>query len=194
MNSEPIVTSSCIYLSEVANRNFCIFAFEMLIEEKYFKQDKNYLLKSVQAFSKESLLNEWTQQVFVSYNVQHNPMGLEDDFILALKKQITRGKELLEDNYDILAAIYRFYHSDNQLGFNWDGRTHMETYDEEWKSKYRTWIVTLSEIKEIQRPIVKYATQEDGLNNEFLKISIRKAILSHFDVRLRSNTLYQLSA
>ncbi len=167
---------------------------EMLIEEKYFKQDKNYLLKSVQAFSKESLLNEWTQQLFVSYNIQHNPMGLEDDFILALRKQIQRGKKLLEDNYDILSAIYRFHHSDNQLEFNWDGRSHMETYDEEWKAKYRAWIVTLSEIKEVQRPVVKYATQEGGINSEFLEMSIRKAILSHFGVRLRSHTLYQLSA
>ncbi len=166
----------------------------MLIEEKYFKQDKNYLLKSVQAFSKESLLNEWTQQVFISYNQQHNPMGLEDDFILSLKEQIHRGKGLLDENYDILAAVYRFHHSDNQLEFNWDGRSHMESYDEEWKAYYRKAIAILSGIKEIQRPIVKYSTQGDGLNSEFLQLSIRKAILSYFNVRLRSQTLYQLSA
>lgn len=166
----------------------------MLIEEKYFKQDKNYLLKSVQAFSKESLLNEWTQQIFASYNQQHNPMGLEDDFIIELKGKVPKGKELLYDNYDILAAIYRFNHSDNQLEFNWDGRSHMETYDEDWKARYRVWITTLSQIKEIQRPIVRYASQGDGLNNDFLKISIRKAILSHFDLRLKAHRLFSLSA
>ncbi len=87
----------------------------MLIEEKYFPQDKNYLLKSVQAFSKENLLDIWLQQILASYSIQHNPMGLEDDFIIELKKKIVFGKELLEDNYDILAAVYRHNHSDNQL-------------------------------------------------------------------------------
>jgi hypothetical protein len=166
----------------------------MLIEEKYFKQDKNYLLKSVQAFSKEMLLDRWIQQIFLSYNQLNNPMGLEDDFIIALRNKINKGKELLEENYDILAAIYRFNHSDNQLEFNWDGRSHMESYDEEWKARYNKWIVCLSSIKEIQRPVIKYATQGDGLNNDFLVLSIRKAILSHFNLRLRSHSLYQLSA
>lgn len=166
----------------------------MLIEEKYFKQDKNYLLKSVQAFSKESLLNTWIDELLRAYNQQHNPMGFEDDFTIQLKAEIAKGKELLEDNYDILAAIYRFNHSDNQLEFNWDGRSHMETYHEEWKERFGQWTVELSLVKEIQRPVIKYATQGTGINNEFLLISIRKAILSHFDLRLKAQRLSQLSA
>lgn len=166
----------------------------MLVEEKFFKQDKNYLLKAVQAFSKESLLHEWTQQLFKAYNLQHNPMGLTDGFILELEQKIIRGKQLLEDNYDLLAAIYRFNHSDNQLEFNWDGRSHMETYDEEWKAMYRTWLKELSLIKEIQRPVIKYAIQDADVNSEFLQISIRKALLAHFNLRLKSHTLYKLSA
>ncbi|MEP1094817.1 MAG: hypothetical protein ABJG78_06880 [Cyclobacteriaceae bacterium] len=156
--------------------------------------DKNYLLKSVQAFSKESLLNEWIKDLFQSYNQQHNPMGLEDDFIIQLRREISKGKELLEDNYDILAAIYRYNHSDNQLEFNWDGRSHMETYDEEWKDRFSKWTAELSLIKEIQRPVVKYATQGRGLNNEFLETSMKRAILTHFGLRLKAQKLYQLSA
>jgi len=166
----------------------------MLIEEKYFKQDKNYLLKSVQAFSKESLLNKWIKDLFQAYNQQHNPMGLEDDFMIQLRQDISKGKELLEDNYNILAAIYRYNHSDNQLEFNWDGRSHMETYDEEWKDRFAKWTLELSMIKEIQRPVIKYATQGRGLNNEFLEISMRRAILAHFGLRLKARRLYKLSA
>lgn len=166
----------------------------MLIEEKYFSQDKNYLLKSVQAFSKEILLDQWLQQILASYSLQHNPMGLEDDFIIELKKKISLAKELLEDNYDILAAIYRHNHADNQLEIMWDGRSHMEAYDSDWKEMYGGWIQQLSLIKDIQRPIIKYSVSEGGVNHTFLKQSIRRAILSHFDLRMRSQTLYRVSA
>jgi hypothetical protein len=166
----------------------------MLIEEKYFPQDKNYLLKSVQAFSKDSLLNFWLKQILIAYNMQHNPMGLEDDFILELKKKIHLGKELLEDNYDILAAIYRHDHSDNQLEIMWDGRSHMDAYDAEWKEMYTTWTANLSRIKEIQRPVIKYAVSESGVNHQFLKQCIRRAILSYFGLRMRSRTIYRASA
>ncbi|MEP1032862.1 hypothetical protein [Ekhidna sp.] len=166
----------------------------MLIEEKYFPQDKNYLLKSVQAFSKEILLDQWLQQILASYSMQHNPMGLEDDFIIELKKKISLAKELLEDNYDILAAIYRHNHADNQLEIMWDGRSHMEAYDSDWKEMYADWIQQTSLIKDIQRPIIKYAVSEGGINHTFLKQSIRRAILSHFNLRIRSQMLYQASA
>ncbi len=166
----------------------------MLVEDKYFIQDKNYLLKTVQAFSKEVLLTEWLEEILQAYSNQHNPMGLEDDFIIELRKQIAHSRELLFDHYDILAAIYRFYHSDNQLEIQWDGRSHMEHYDEEWKTKYQKWIEILSQSKNIQRPIIKYATQRKGFNHTFLKTSIRRAILSHFGLRLRSQKLYRVSA
>ena len=166
----------------------------MLIEEKYFPQDKNYLLKSVQAFSKESLLDSWLKQILTSYSLQHNPMGLEDDFIVELRQKIVFGKELLEDNYDILAAVYRHDHADNQLEIMWDGRSHMEAYDADWKEMYAQWTKELSLVKEIQRPIIKYAVSEGGVNHTFLKQSIRRVILSHFDLRMRSQTLYRVSA
>ena len=166
----------------------------MLIEEKYFAQDKNYLLKSVQAFSKESLLNNWLRQILTSYGLQHNPMGLEDDFIIELKKKISFGKELLEDNYDVLAAVYRHDHADNQLEIMWDGRSHMEAYDTDWKGVYVRWIEKLSLIKDIQRPIIKYIISEGGVNHTFLKQSIRRAILSHFDLKMRSQNLCRVSA
>lgn len=166
----------------------------MLIEEKYFNQDKNHLLKAVQAFCKESLLSKWVEQIFLSYNELHNPMGLEDDFIIALRDQVGKCKELLEENYDILAAIYRFNHGDNQLEFQWDGRSHMDRYDEDWKAMYGSWLTSLCAVREIQRPLVKFATQGEGFNNEFLKASIRRAILSQFNLKLKSQQLHRLSA
>lgn len=121
-------------------------------------------------------------------------MGLEDDFIIELKEKIGVAKELLYDLYDVLAAVYRYDHDDNQLSFQWDGREHMEVFDAEWKAMYHQWIQQLSLIKEVQRPVIRYAVSGTQVNTEFLRQSIRKGILSYFNIRLRSQSLYRISA
>lgn len=166
----------------------------MLVEEKYFKSDKNYLLKNVQAFSKDYLLEQWTEVAFEYYNKQHNPMGLIDDFIIELRAKLIKSTILLDGPYDILAASYRLLYGDNQLTFNWDGRSHMEIYDEEWKEKYFEWIKVLSNQNDIQRSIIKYAITQEGINTTFLSQCIKRGILGYFNLRLRSKTLYKVSA
>lgn len=166
----------------------------MLVEDKFFSQDKNYLLKTVQAFSKDYLLHKWLKAILKAYHQQHNPMGLEDDFTIELQQKIGSARVLLESSYDLLAAVYRLNHGDNQLSFQWDGRTHMEVYDAEWKSWFEVSTAKLSLIKEIQRPILRYAVSNQQTNNDFLKQSIRRGIFGFFKVRLRSRLMYQLSA
>lgn len=166
----------------------------MLVEHKYFPQDKNYLLKTVQAFSKECLIKQWIDETLNAYNTQHNPMGLEDDFTQTLRDTIHLSSTLLDPYYDLVAAIYRYDHGETQLTFQWDGRTHMEVYDAEWKRMYGHWIKSLSLIKEIQRPLIKYAVTGHLMNVDFLHQSIRRGILSHFNIRLRAQTLYRAAA
>ena len=180
-------------IAPVITHQSIIFA-AVQAENKYFSQDKNYLLKTVQAFSKEYLLDLWLEEVLNAYNQQHNPMGLEDDFTLEIRRKITTAKPLIDTSYDILAAVYRMDHGDNQLSFQWDGRTHMEVYDADWKAMFKYWIQQLSQIKEIQRPILRFAVSDNQTNTEFLSHSIRKGILGFFRIRLRSNTLYRVSA
>ncbi len=173
---------------------FFPYLCRVYVEDKYFSQDKNYLLKTVQAFSKENLLEQWLQEILNAYNLQHNPMGLEDDFTLELRRKILTSKDLVEEAYDLLAAVYRFDYGDNQLTFQWDGRTHMEVYDADWKAMYQHWTKQLSLIKEIQRPIVRHAVSSGITNTEFLRQSIKRGIQTYFGVRIRSNSLYRISA
>ncbi len=166
----------------------------MLVEEKYFFQDKNYLLKTVQAFSKDGLTRLWLQEIINAYFFQHNPMGLEDDFIIELKSKISVAEPILLNFYDILAAIYRYDFGDNQLAFQWDGRSHLEVYDAEWKIVYKKWIYELSQVKEIQRPIIRLAVSGSLVNTDFLYQSIRRGLLGHFAIRMRSQTIFRVSA
>jgi hypothetical protein len=167
----------------------------MSIEERYFSADKNYLLKTVQAFSKHLLLEKWANEAYNGYMCQENPLGLEDDFTLSIKSDMTKGVYILEDLYDAIAAVYRYKHGDNQLSFLWDGRTHMEHYDEEWRTTFQNWCTTLCQHKEVYRTIIKAAMADQKTNTDFLAMTMRRFVLKHFNVRLtRSQRLMVLSA
>lgn len=167
----------------------------MSLDQKYFAGDKNYLLKTVQAFNKEILLNLWTSAAFSGYQQSENPMGLEDDFTILLREKISEGKIILDEPYDLLAAIYRFKYGDNQLAFMWDGRTHMQFYDELWKETFSEWCRELCLKPEVYRAIVKASLADEKTNSEFLKSSLKRAILQKFKVRItRSQSLIAKAA
>lgn len=167
----------------------------MSIDVRFFPTDKNYLLKTVQAFSKDSLLHVWAQAAYEGYMLQENPLGLEDDFTLQIKTEIHKGAFLLEDAYEIVAAVYRYRHGDNQLSFLWDGRTHMEYYDEEWRKTFKQWASDLCQHRDIYRAIIKAAISGERGNTDFLNATLRRTVLKHFNIRLsRAQRLMALSA
>ena len=166
----------------------------MNIEEKYFPNDKNYLLKTVQAFSKEMLLDQWIRRILDTYMQMENPMGFEDDFTKSLRVNIFDSKKILDQCYDVVCAVYRLKFGDNQLSFIWDGRTHMEFYDEIWKDTFNDWMKKLCLKPEIYRGIIKSAISGDNVNLDFLQASVRRAIVKHFGVKLtRANKLSQVA-
>ncbi len=167
----------------------------MSLDQKYFPQDKNYLLKTVQAFSKEVLISGWADHCYQGYMRNENPMGLEDDFTIHIKSEIQKGTFILEEVYELLSAIYRFREGDNQLSFVWDGRTHMEYYDEKWKITFIEWVDELSRKPEIYRAVIKASLADGMTNTTFLQASIKRAVLNHFHIRLtRSQKIHTLTA
>jgi len=167
----------------------------MSIEQKYFPSDKNHLLKTVQAFGKERFLKQWTEECFNGFLKAENPMGLRDDFTIFLESKIQGGRFILEEAYELLAAIYRLRHGDNQLSFMWDGRTHMEYYDEEWKNTFTRWTEQLCEHKEVYKSIIRAALADEKTNTDFLRASLRRFILKKFKLKLtRSQKLYSQTA
>ena len=86
-------------------------------------------------------------------------------------------------------------HNDNQLAFVWDGRSHLDYYDEKWKGAFAEWIAVLSRKSEVYRAVIKAALAENKTNTDFLSDSIKRIILSHFDVKLtRSRKLQQVQS
>ncbi len=167
----------------------------MSIEAKYFPADKNYLLKTVQAFSKQALMEKWASHAYEGYMCQENPLGLEDDFTIQIKSEIHKGVAILDETYDLLAAVYRYKYGENQLSFLWDGRTHMEYYDDEWRKAFIQWATTLSTHRDVYRTIIKAAMADTRMNTDFLSLTLRRFVLKYFNVRLtRAQRLLALSA
>ncbi len=116
------------------------------------------------------------------YFSQFNPLGIEDDFIISLKKLSMKDLQFLDRPYQLLSAIYRYQYGDNQLEFLWDGTSHTDKYCEDWKDAFYRWIQELClSNPNFTRAFTKYVYASDGsLNTEFLENFLCNTILNHF--------------
>ena len=159
----------------------------MLYQDKYFKQDKNSILRAAQGFVEPQLLQKWAKIALDTYYKLENPMGLMDDFILGLQEVAAYDTTFLREPYELLAAIYRFHKGDNQLEFIWDGRSHYEVYAERWSEAYEGWITDITQKPEVYRAILKICILKQEASSKFLFYGIRRTILSQFNVTLGRN-------
>ena len=104
---------------------------------RLFPSDKNYILSEVQASQKRSLLLFLAKYVKDYYLQHHNPLGLEDDTILEIKKSRKFPLDAFDEFYHDLATIYRFKHGVVQLEFLFDGSSHNEKYTREWEDFFK---------------------------------------------------------
>jgi len=104
-----------------------------LLERKIFPADKNYLLKEAQALTRNALLKNLARDVKQHYLRHYNPLGLIDDTITKIKESGDFPLAPFHEFYHDLAAIYRFEHGEVQLGFLFDGSTHLEKYQKDWE-------------------------------------------------------------
>jgi hypothetical protein len=99
---------------------------------KFFPLDKNYLLEEAQLLLQDKLLFHLFDQVKKAYELQRNPLGLEDSFSLQIQNYKLLYLQPLETFYQNLAGVYRYKWGDSQLEFVWDGRDNEEKYTEDW--------------------------------------------------------------
>ncbi len=147
------------------------------------------MLRAAQGFVEPQLLNYWVEKALDCYNVNENPMGLVDDFILELRSVKSFNTEFLIELYTLLAAIYRFKKGNNQLEFIWDGRSHYEVYAENWRVEFEEWMHIFCNQPEVYRAIIKICVLKYETNSKFLFYGIRRIILSHFNVEIGRNRM-----
>ncbi len=155
---------------------------------RFFKLDKNYILREAQQAGRDELLQQMVAYVKHAYMEQHNPLGLIDDTILAIQQADQPATKRLHDFYHILSGIYRYQNGSNQLELLFDGASHFEKYQQEWKEAFMDWYKSFCQkpafIKAVLEVTVFYPSQRKGqlaegrmrafLSQQFDKLRIHK--------------------
>jgi hypothetical protein len=157
-------------------------------QKKLFKYDRNYILKDAQSHHKDRLLNLMVDDVKKYYLKHYNPLGLEDDAILKIKRTRKYCLQNFDEFYWYMAAIYRFQNTENQLEILFDGKSHFEKFGEEWSEAFMEWIKLFRKkenfIKAVLEASIFYATEHKG----YLAFSRLKIFLiNFFEIKLYKN-------
>lgn len=108
------------------------------MQTKFFRYDKNYLLREAQENLRQRLLLYLCGQARHAYNQHFNPLGLQDCTTLRICTT-TPHIHSLNATYDALAAIYRYRNGSNQLELLFNGKTHLEQYHLDWSQCFAQW-------------------------------------------------------
>ena len=88
------------------------------------------------------------------YQLQNNPLGLEDTFTKKIAKYKYTNLKNLNSFYHLLAGVYRFKFGDNQLEFLWDGTDHFEKYKNDWSNVFDRWIRELCQREQFVQAVL----------------------------------------
>ena len=152
---------------------------------RFFKFDKNYILKEAQEASREELLQQMVTFVKQAYLMQNNPLGLVDDTVRLIQESTQPETKKLEDFYTILAGIYRFKHGSNQLELLFDGATHFEKYKKDWALAFKSWYQQFCKkptfIRAVLEVSVFYPQHRKG---KLAEARMRAFLSQHFSLRI----------
>jgi hypothetical protein len=108
--------------------------------QKLFPLDKNYILRQSQSAIEDELLHLMVVELKKSYTLLFNPLELWDETY----EQIISAQQFPKENllliYRQLSGIYRYKFGSNQLEFLFDGRSHFDKYQEDWKNQLTLWV------------------------------------------------------
>ena len=152
---------------------------------RFFKFDKNYILKEAQEAVREELLQQMIAVVKRTYLVQNNPLGLVDDTVQIIQDSVHPSTRKLHDFYHILAGIYRFKHGSNQLELLFDGASHFEKYKKEWTQAFTDWYNLFCHkptfIRAVLEVTVFYPKHRKG---QLAEARMRAFLSQHFALRI----------
>lgn len=153
--------------------------------QKLFPLDKNYILRQAQYTMEKQMVVMMVEELKKSYTLLYNPLGLEDDTYLQILTNKDFPFEGISIIYRQLSGIYRYKFGSNQLELLFDGRTHLEKYQEDWAIQLKTWLKALgmheSYVKSMLRMTLLYDTASRA---EFAENRCKSFINEYFDLQI----------
>ncbi|MCH6200104.1 hypothetical protein MMU07_10955 [Aquiflexum sp. LQ15W] len=134
--------------------------------QKLFPLDKNYILRQAQSILEEQMLEVMVFELKKSYTQLYNPLMLMDETFGKIIDSYEYPTDRLRMIYRQLCGIYRFKNKDNQLELLFDGRTHLEKFQEDWSLQLIQWV------------------HELGYHEQYVKTMLRMTLL--FDTESRA--------
>jgi hypothetical protein len=114
----------------------------------------------------EQMLEVMVFELKKSYTQLYNPLMLMDETFAKILDTYEYPKDRLRMIYRQLCGIYRFKNKDNQLELLFDGRTHLEKFQEDWSLQLIQWV------------------HELGYHEQYVKTMLRMTLL--FDTESRA--------
>lgn len=152
---------------------------------KLFNYDKNYILKEVQREMIDSLLNKMAHMVKEHYLRHYNPLGLEDDAILKIKKTKRYPLHLFSEFYWRLAAVYRYQKNSNQLELLFDGKSHHEKFSLEWSETFLNWVKLFCQEEAFIKAVLEAAIFFTEERKGFMSFNrLNHFLVAFFDVKI----------
>lgn len=153
--------------------------------QKLFPLDKNVIFRQAQYLLEEQMLELMVEELIEAYTIWYNPLELMDDTYLLILGHNPFPKNRIRIIYSQLCGIYRYQHASNQLELLFDGRTHLERYQDDWEKQFLKWLRTLgkheSYIKTMLRMTLLYDTESRA---EFAENRCKRFINEYFGVRV----------
>lgn len=153
--------------------------------QKLFPLDKNYILRQAQTAMEDRMLDLMVFELKRSYTVLYNPLMLMDNTFNQILDAYEFPTDRLKVIYHQLCGVYRYKFGSNQLELLFDGRTHLDKFQEDWSGQLTEWVRELGQheqyVKTMLRMTVLFDTDSRA---EWSENQCKTFINQHFDLKI----------
>ncbi|REG81089.1 hypothetical protein [Algoriphagus antarcticus] len=153
--------------------------------QKLFPLDKNYILRQAQSVLEEELIDRMVFELKRSYTYLYNPLLLMDTTYAQILDTFDFPRERARLIYRQLCGIYRYKHGDNQLEMLFDGRTHLEKFQEDWSAVLIEYVCDLGSYEQYVKTMLRMTLLFDTESRaEWAENHCKAFINQHFDLKV----------
>ncbi|MEB2779394.1 hypothetical protein U3A58_03235 [Algoriphagus sp. C2-6-M1] len=153
--------------------------------QKLFPLDKNYILRQAQSVLEEEMIDRMVFELKRSYTSLYNPLQLMDTTYAQILDTFEFPRDRVRLIYRQLCGIYRYKHGDNQLEMLFDGRTHLEKFQEEWSAAMIAYVQTLGIYEQYVKTMLRLTLLFDTESRaQWAENHCKAFINQHFDLKV----------
>jgi len=153
--------------------------------QKLFPLDKNYILRQSQSALEDEMLAEMVQELKKSYTQLFNPLQLMDETYEKIIMTNEFPKEWIQVIYRQLSGVYRYKYGSNQLEFLFDGRSHFEKYQDDWRSQLKIWLGQMGHHEIYVKSMLRMTILSDsGSRAQWAENQCKSFINDFFDMKI----------